>query len=65
MTTAPTRLYVTDLTVEGEMEIVFVAAPEFGKFQTIGTRILTMSSQHQRLIDQCVAEIDRQQDRSF
>ena len=47
--------------IEGEMEICYVATPEFRKFQMIGTRILTISPQGQRLIEQCVAEIDSQQ----
>ncbi len=49
--------------VEGEMEICYVEIQKFGKLQTIGTRILATSPQHQRVIDRCVAEIDRQQSR--
>ncbi len=52
-----------DRSVEGEMEICYVETQKIGKFQMIGTRILAISPQHQRLIDQCVAEIDRQQSR--
>lgn len=47
--------------VEGEMEICYVSDFNRAKLRQIGTRILTISPHHQRLLDQCVAEIDRQQ----
>ena len=47
--------------VTGELEICHLFESATGKQQRIGTRILTLATPDQRLLDQCVAEIDRQQ----
>lgn len=52
-----------DRIVEGELEICHVDIPEFGKFRRIGTRIVALSAHDKRIIEQCVAAIDRQQSR--
>ena len=52
-----------DRLIEGELEICYVETPEIGKFRRIGAHIVTISPRDQRIIDQCVAEIDRQQSR--
>jgi len=49
--------------VEGELEICYVYHSEIVNLPRIGTRILRLPPHHQRVLDQCVAEIDRQQSR--
>lgn len=52
-----------DRSIAGEMEICYVFKPESSRRIRIGTRILAITPPHQRVLDQCVAEIDRQQSR--
>jgi c-di-GMP-binding flagellar brake protein YcgR len=52
-----------DRIIQGEMEICYVYRSEFGKLPRIGTRILMIPPHHQHVLDQCIAEIDRQQSR--
>ncbi len=52
-----------DRIIQGEMEICYVYQSGFGKLPRIGTRILTLPPHHQHVLDQCVADIDRQQSR--
>lgn len=52
-----------DRTVEGEIEICYASASENGKLQWFGARIVAMAASDQRVLDHCVAKIDRQQSR--
>ncbi len=54
---------VQDSLIEGELEIRHVYVPKIGKLRQIGTHILAITPQHQRMLEQWVAEIDRQQSR--
>lgn len=64
-TPSPLRFAVTlgDERIEGEIEIRYVAETIRGRQQQIGTHILAIAPHHQRILDQSVADIDRQQQR--
>jgi len=59
----PFSLVLAGRTIRGEMEICHVYRSGFGKPPRIGTRILMIPPHHQHVLDQCIAEIDRQQSR--